>query len=131
MQTAHIAHTAIIQCLNDYFDALYFCDTDKLKAVFHPAANYYCATSGSLLHLDMEKYFPIVAQRISPASRDEARHDRIISITTAGHATAVAHVECAIAEKFYSDFLSLIFLDERWQIIAKVFHYEIIGLEKN
>ncbi|MES2942024.1 MAG: nuclear transport factor 2 family protein, partial [Pseudomonadota bacterium] len=29
-----------------------------------------------------------------------------------------------IAPKFFSDFLTLIKLDGRWQIITKVFHYE-------
>lgn len=122
MQTTH---PAILQTISHYFDALYYCDVDQLQQVFHPAANYYCATNGTLLHLNMEAYLPIVAQRASPASRQEIRQDRIISITTAGSVTAFAHVQCAIAEKFYNDFLSLICLDGHWQIISKVFHYEL------
>ena len=73
----------------------------------------------------MERYFPIVDKRPSPASRGEARADRIISIEFAGPVTALARVECAIGEKSFTDFLSLILVDGRWQIIAKVFHYDI------
>lgn len=123
MQTTH---PEIIQTIQAYFDALYYCDVDKLHQIFHPAANYYCATSGTLLHLTMQEYFPIVKQRVSPASRKEIRRDKIISITTSGPVTAFTHLQCAIADKYYDDFLSLICLDGRWQIISKVFHYELI-----
>ena len=73
----------------------------------------------------MDEYFPIVDARPSPASRGEARRDRILSIEFAGPVTAFARVECAIAPKFFTDFLTLVKLDGRWQIIAKVFHYEL------
>jgi Putative lumazine-binding len=39
--------------------------------------------------------------------------------------TAVARVECAIGAKRFTDILSLIRLDGRWQIISKVFHFEL------
>lgn len=39
--------------------------------------------------------------------------------------TALARVECAIGPKFFTDLLTFIKLDGRWQIIAKVFHYEL------
>lgn len=34
-------------------------------------------------------------------------------------------VECAIAPKYFTDLLTLVRVDDRWQIIAKVFHYEL------
>lgn len=34
-------------------------------------------------------------------------------------------VECAILPKHFTDLLTLIHVDGRWQIIAKVFHYEL------
>ncbi len=114
-------YQAIIDVLSTYFDGLYFSDTARLKTAFHPQAIYACATDGTLLHLDMETYFPIVDKRPSPASRGEARQDRIISIEFAGPVTALARVECAIGEKSFTDLLSLVRLDGRWQIISKVF----------
>jgi len=38
--------------------------------------------------------------------------------------TAFARVECAIEPKHFTDFLTLVFVDGRWQIMSKVFHYE-------
>lgn len=120
------AYPDIITMLQQYFDGLYQSDTRILARVFHPEAHYYCATEGHLLHLDMQQYFPVVDQRSSPASRNETRRDRIVSIELAGPATAFARVECAIANKFFTDFLTLTKLDGRWQIVSKVFHFELM-----
>ena len=61
-------YLAILEVLEKYYDALYRCDTELLSQVFHPSAQYFTASSGELLHLDMKSYFPIVKQRISPKS---------------------------------------------------------------
>lgn len=119
------AYPEIIEVLNLYFDGLYHSDTARLRRVFHPEARYVCATDGTLLHLGMAEYFPIVGKRPAPASRGEIRRDRIISIETAGPVTAFARVECAIGPKLFTDLLTLIRMDGRWQIISKVFHYEL------
>ncbi|WP_295749069.1 nuclear transport factor 2 family protein [Undibacterium sp.] len=118
-------YPAIIALLSDYFDGLYHSDSQLLASVFHPSAQYFCASDGSLFHLTMQEYFPIVAQRESPASRHEARRDRILSIELAGPVTAFARLECAIGPKFFTDLLTLIKLEGRWQIISKVFHYDL------
>jgi len=125
---------AVVAVLQTYFDGLHHSDTGRLRQVFHPRAHYVTATEGATdgtgkgpgpLQLTMEEYFPIVAARPSPASRGEARHDRIVSLEFAGPVTAFARVECAIGPKFFTDFLTLIFVDGRWQIISKVFHYDV------
>jgi 4-oxalocrotonate tautomerase len=118
--TASIEHT-----LQDYFDGLYQSDTSLLRKTFHPQAIYASATDGELVHRTMNEYFPIVDARPSPASRQESRHDRVVSIEVVGPVTAVARVECAIGPKRFDDILTLIRLEDRWQIIAKVFHYEL------
>ena len=115
----------ITAALSDYFDGLYHSDAAKLARVFHPTALYACATGGTLVRLKMDEYFPIVARRPSPASRGEPRYDRVISIEFAGPVTAIARVECAIAPKFFTDLLTLVYLDDRWQIMSKIFHYEL------
>jgi hypothetical protein len=118
---------AVTAVLNDYFDGLYGSDTQLLRRVFHPAALYACASDGSLLTLTMKEYFPIVDQRPSPASRHEVRRDEIISLEFAGPVTAFARVKCAIGPKHFTDLLTLLYLDGRWQIISKVFHYDLVS----
>ena len=107
-----------------YFDGLHFSDTTRLAQVFHPQAQYACVTDGTLLYRDMATYFPVVDARISPATKGEARQDQIVSIDFAGPVTARALVRCVIGALHFTDFLTLVRLEGRWQILSKVFHYE-------
>ena len=118
-------HADVTATMADYFDGLYGSDTSRLKRVFHPRASYVCATDGTLVCLTMDEYFAVVDRRPSPASRNERRVDRILSIEFAGPVTAFVRAECAIGPKFFTDLLSFVFLDGRWQIVAKVFHFDI------
>lgn len=117
---------AVISTISLYFDGLYNSNTSMLADVFHSQAHYVCATDGNILHLNMGEYFPMVDKRPSPASRNEKRNDHILSLEFAGPVTAHARVECSIDTKFFTDFLTLIFVENKWQIISKVFHYKSI-----
>ena len=115
---------AVSALIDDYFEGLYRSDSAILRKVFHPSALYACASSGTLLTLTMGAYFEVIDQRPSPASRGEARTDRIVSIEFAGPVTALARLTCSILPKHYTDLLTLVHVDGRWQVIAKVFHFE-------
>lgn len=119
---------AIELVLADYFDGLYYSDSARLRRVLHPAAHYVCVTDGSLLKLDMAEYWPVIDRRPSPASKGEARADRIVSIEFAGPVTAHARLECTVLPRRFIDLLTLIKLDSRWQVISKVFHYELASV---
>lgn len=110
--------TAVLQ---EYFDALYFCDVDRLQRVFHARAIYATADETPLLYRTMEEYVPVVAARQSPSSRNEARRDHVDSIDLAGENTAFARVRCSIGSRDFVDFLTLVRSDGQWRIIAKVF----------
>ncbi|ATQ43636.1 nuclear transport factor 2 family protein [Caulobacter mirabilis] len=114
----------LAQAMTLYFDGLHHSDIDRLGRVFHPEAQYVCATDGTLTRLGMDEYLPMVAARPSPAGRGEARADAIGSIAFAGPVTAFVQAACAIGPKRFTDFLTFIKLDGEWRIIAKVFHYD-------
>ena len=116
---------SIEEVLAIYFDGLHHSDSARLSRVFHPQALYACATETPLLQMTMPAYFAVVDQRPSPASRNEKRNDRILSIEFAGPVTALARVECSIGAKFFTDLLTLVKVEGRWQIMAKVFHYDV------
>jgi hypothetical protein len=116
---------AVLRVMADYFDGLYRSDTALLRTVFHPQAQYACASDGTLLQLTMADYFARVDRRPSPASKGEPRRDRVVSIEFAGPVTAFVRAECTIAPKSFVDLLTLVRLDGRWQVLAKVFHYEL------
>ena len=111
----------VSQVLTMYFDALYECDVDKIKVVFHPQAIYATADENPPLYRDMDTYFKVIAQRKSPASRKEPRRDFIDAIEFAGDNTARARVRCSIGQRDFVDFLTLLKEADQWRIIAKVF----------
>ncbi|WP_407353191.1 nuclear transport factor 2 family protein [Luteimonas sp. R10] len=116
---------AIESLMQDYFDGLYLSDTKRLRRAFDPQAHYFTASGGSLLHYDMEQYFPVIDARPSPASKGEPRSDRILSIEFAGPVTALVKAECSVPPRSFMDLLTLVKVDDRWRIVAKVFHYDI------
>jgi hypothetical protein len=122
-QVYGIEYSAIVDLLRRYYDALYRCDTNLLATVFHASAQYFTASGGELLHLDMQSYFPIVEQRISPESSGEPYAFSIDSIELAGSVTAIARMRFSMLGKDFIDLLTLIKLEGEWKIIAKVFHY--------
>lgn len=113
---------AVEAVLRDYLDGLYHSDTTRLSRVFHPRAIYASASGGTLLYRTMAEYFPVVDARPAPAARGEARADRIVGIAFAGPVTATARLNCAIGDTYFTDCLTLILDEGRWQIISKVFH---------
>lgn len=117
-------YEAVHHVLVQYYDGLYTCDTALLKNIFHPNAQYCTASSGTLLHLDMPSYFDILKDRTSPQSKGDTRFLDIESIEFAGPATAFCRLRCQMLDNAYTDFLTLIKLEDRWQIISKVFHVE-------
>ena len=122
-QTTGLEYLAIVKVLNQYYDALYRCDTTLLAQVFHPSAQYFTASTGALVHLDMKTYYPIVKQRTSPESAGESYSFSIDSLEFAGDVTAIARMRSSLFSKDFIDLLALIKIDDTWQIISKVFHY--------
>lgn len=107
--------------LETYFDGLYHADPGRLAIAFHPKAIYATADETPLLYRTMDEYFPVVAKRESPASRNEPRRDQIEAIEFAGENTAFARVRCSIGSKDFVDFLTLVRTDGTWRIMAKIF----------
>jgi Putative lumazine-binding len=124
-QVYGVEYLAIVDLLKRYYDALYRCDTALLATVFHANAQYFTASSGELLHLDMNSYFPIVEQRISPEDSGESYTFSINSIELAGAVTAIARMRSSMLGKDFIDLLTLIQLKGEWKIITKVFDYTI------
>lgn len=114
-------YVAVTAVLGKYFDALYYCDTDKIREVFHPKAIYATADETPFLYRDMTEYTRVIAERESPSSRSEPRRDVIDGIDFAGENTARARVRCSIGPRDFVDYLTLVRDENRWQIIAKVF----------
>jgi len=111
------------QVLEVYFDGLYEGDTKKLAAAFHPASHLYSVgTDGKAADFPRADWFKMVEGRPSAKSKGSERRDRIVSIDFSSPSTAFAKVECQIPPRYFTDYLTLLKVDGRWQVISKSFH---------
>jgi len=116
---------AIHSVLQLYFDGLYHSDTTLLAQVFHTEALYATAVGDKPIVWRMDEYFPVVDARPAPAASSLPRTDRVLSIELIGPVTAHARLQCSIPPRDFIDLLTLIHVDGRWQVISKVFHYDV------
>lgn len=115
--------SASLDLCGRYHEALHRSDAVLLGSLFHDRALYAATTDGDIRFWSMDHYLPIVAARPSPASRGEPADGEVVAITFAGPNAALAQVRSSIGERFFTDFLSLVKIDGRWLIAAKVFDY--------
>ena len=118
------AYAEIATALESYFTGFFDGDVEKLQQIFHPNAHLYAAIGGVLTDRNMEKVYEGVRGRESSVERGFERFDRILSIDQSGPEAAIAKVQIALGDQLYTDFLNMLKLDGRWQIISKVFTSE-------
>lgn len=121
-------YAEIVSALDQFFDGFYEGNVDKLKQIFHPNCHLFSAADGPLVDDDMETVYEHVVNRLSPESRGQPRYDRIISIDISGPEVAMAKVQIAFGDRFFTDHLSLLRIDGRWQIISKTFTYVLLEM---
>ena len=105
--------------IQDYFDASYESDGQKIGPVFHDAAHIYRrAEDGTLMDVDKDAFI----ERVSSGKAYESypRQDEIISIEFTGDYSAVAIVKLRVRETMFTDILAFIKLQDKWSVIAKL-----------
>ena len=112
---------AIEQTIQTYFDGLYEGDADKLASVFHATSALTFESEGKLSVLPLAQWLASVRGRPAPKATGLARDDGILLIDQSGPTTALVKVKCQIPPRHFTDYLSLIHIDGRWQIVQKVY----------
>ncbi|MEO0630055.1 MAG: nuclear transport factor 2 family protein [Planctomycetota bacterium] len=112
---------AVLDVLKNYYEGLYRVDIDLLRDVFSSNAHYATTINGELLTLTLDEYLPQLAQRSVPADEGVPYGYEVLSVRFVGASTAVAVLECSLFGRDYADVLSLLRIDGRWRVQAKVF----------
>jgi Putative lumazine-binding len=120
-------HAAIKAVIQTYLDGLYEGDADKLAAAFHPTSALAQSTDSGIQVTPRDAWLAAVRTRPSPKSQGAARGDEILSIDIAGPTMALVKLRCQIPPRYFTDQLSLLKIDGRWQIAQKVFQTETRG----
>ena len=110
-----------------YLDGLYDGDADKLASVFHPTSALTWEENGVLTPLPRDQWLEAVRSRPSAKARGLARHDEILQVDQASPTMAFVKLKCAIPPRFFTDYLSFLKVDGKWQIAQKVFATELRG----
>ena len=116
---------AIRAAVQTYLDGLYEGDADKLAAVFHPTSALTQWQDGELKITPRDAWLDAVRNRPSPQARGLARVDEILAIEQIGPAMAHVKLRCAIPPRYFTDLLSLLKIEGRWQVAQKVFMTEM------
>jgi hypothetical protein len=119
------ADPAIQQFIQDYFDVMHFQDMDLFDRVFHKECVLYSAQTGELNIRPFSVYREAVANRQSPAELGNARDDRVLMFDQVSPTLALVKPQLQMFGGVMQDYLNLIFLDEQWWIISKL--WERVG----
>ena len=107
--------------IQNYFDGLYHGDIEKMRRAFHPCCHLYSGMEGGIQDESAPDWFRRIRNRASPASEGALRRDRIVFIDLNGSGSALVKVQVQAPSGRYSDYLSVLKLQEGWRIVAKVF----------
>lgn len=118
MTDDRIAIEAVVQL---YLDGLHEGDADKLAQAFHETSALTWEQDGAVSVMPRAAWLEAVRGRPSPRSRDLPRSDEILTIDQSSPTTAFVKLRCAIPPRFFTDYLSLLKVDGRWQVAQKVF----------
>jgi len=117
---------AIEGVIKTYLDGLYESDADKIASAFHPtSALTSVADDGALVITPRDQWLDRVRTRPSPQQQGLSRHDRVLAIDLISPTMAYVKLNCAIPPRFFTDQLSLLKIDGRWQVAQKVFMTEV------
>jgi hypothetical protein len=112
--------------IQSYLDGLYEGDTEKITIAFHPtSALTSVSNDGKLEITPRDAWLDRVRTRPSPKKQGLPRHDQVLSIDLVSPTMAYVKLKCAIPPRFFTDQLSLLKIEGRWQIAQKVFMTEL------
>ncbi len=110
--------------VRDYLDGLYEGDADKIARVFHPTSALTQCVDGKPVITPRDAWLAGVRTRASAKSQGLARGDHVLAIDIAGPTMAFVKVKCQLPPRYFTDQLSLLKIDGRWQVAQKIFQTE-------
>ncbi len=114
----------LLEAVAVYFDAIYYCDVEKLDAVFHENSSLFDADNGKIFVEPIASFRQDVGSRPSPAGRKQKRVEEIILIDWLSNISAVVRLRLQAHENVFVDHLSFVKGPNGWKIVSKVWHLE-------
>ncbi|KRE00166.1 hypothetical protein ASE63_08740 [Bosea sp. Root381] len=116
---------AVEAATTTYLDGLYEGDVTKLAHVFHPTSALTTAQEdGTISIVPRDAWLAAVAARPAPKATGMARGDHILTIDLVGPTLALVKVKCQMPPRYFTDLLSFLKVDSKWQVVQKVYMTE-------
>ncbi len=114
----------LLTAVETYLDAIYFCDAEKLDAVFHQGSSLFDADGGKIFVDPIASFRADVASRPSPAGRGQKRVEEILCIDWLSSISACVKLRLQAHENVFVDHLAFVKGEDGWRIVSKVWHLE-------
>lgn len=116
---------AVRAALQHYLDGHKTGSPDEFRQAFHPRANLYWIREGQFSERTSAEY--IAGAKGGGPAPDEAQRERRIEMVDVTGTAAVARIVLDYPKVKFTDYMTLLKVDGRWQIVAKAFHVEQKG----
>ena len=107
-----------------YLDAIYYCDVERLDAVFHETSSLFDADEGKIFVEPIASFRQDVGSRPSPASINQVRKEEVILIDWLSNLSAVVKLRLQAHDNIFVDHLAFVKGPDGWKIVSKVWHLE-------
>jgi hypothetical protein len=118
-QSSASEDAAVREALNHYLQGHATGKGEEFTKAFHPESKLFWIADGQLRTRTSAEY--IAGASGKPAADEAKRKRRIAMVDIAGNA-AIARVELDYPDVKFVDYMSLLKVDGRWQIVNKTFH---------
>ena len=116
----------LLAAIDTYFDAIHYCDTEKLNAVFHPQSSLFDADNGTVFVEPIDSFSRDVAGRTSPASVGQPREAEVLMVDFLSPISATVKIRIRAHQNVFVDHLGFVLGAEGWQIVSKIWHLESV-----
>lgn len=116
----------LLDAIQLYFDALYYCDTSMLNQVFHESSSLFDADEGKLFVEPIASFSNDVGGRVSPASKGQNREDEILMIDWLSPISATVKIRLRAHQNVFVDHLGFVKTEAGWRIVSKIWHLESV-----
>lgn len=113
----------ITQTVDHYFKGMYHSDVDRLKKAFHASAFLKGYFQGNLAIFSIEDWLKVIQDTPPPADNGEAYDMKIVSVDITDNVACVK-VADLYKDLRFTDYLSLMKIEENWVIVNKTFYHE-------
>ncbi|SEB36513.1 Putative lumazine-binding [Tenacibaculum sp. MAR_2009_124] len=114
----------LLKAIQTYFEAIHFCDIEKLNKVFHESSSLFDVDNQNIFVEAIESFSKDVGGRVSPASKGQELDAEILMIDWLSSVCTTVKVRIRAHQNVFVDHLGFVNGENGWQIVSKIWHLE-------